>query len=184
MEFARTNCAPLHEIWPPWSKEQFFKLAQVGYTTGAGWKYADFNFDEDYKRLGVAPEYDNSNPDLRNFKKAGGKILLYEGGDDTIDLPGAVTDYWVEKGQAPEKLIGSHVSDDYLISHDPGLDFSNDRDVKLWPASWGLPEPLDRSIPVSFKRPVYPYPTLTRYLGHGDPHDPSSFGPVEPHQPK
>ncbi|KAA6460361.1 tannase/feruloyl esterase family alpha/beta hydrolase [Acidobacteria bacterium AB60] len=214
------------EISSPWSEEQFFKYAWAGYTTGSGWKYTDFNFDDDYKRLGVAPQYDNSNPDLRNFKRAGGKILIYEGGDDTIDLPGAVTDYyeaveremggrsatqsfarlfvipgmehcvggpgattidyfaylqdWVEKGQAPEKLIGSHVSDEYLISHHPGLDFSKDRDVKLWQASWGLPEPLDPAIPVSFKRPVYPYPTLTRYLGHGDPNDASSFGPVEP----
>lgn len=215
-----------HEIWPPWSEEQFFKYAQAGYTTSSGWKYAEFNFDEDYKRLGVAPQYDNSNPDLRNFKRAGGKILLYEGGDDTIDLPGAVTDYyeaveremggraatqsfarlfvipgmehcvggpgattidyfaylqdWVEHDQAPEKLIGSHVSDDYMISHNSRLDFSKDRDVKLWQASWGLSVPLDPSIPVSFRRPIYPYPTLTRYLGHGDPNDEASFGPAEP----
>lgn len=214
------------EMWPAWSEEQFFKFGLVGYTTPPNWKYTDYNFDEDYKRLGIAPHYDNSNPDLRNFKKAGGKIILYTGGDDTIDLPGAVTDYyeaveremggrdatrsfarlyvvpgmehcyggtgayaidyfgylqnWVEQNQEPDVLIGAHVSDDYLIAHNPSIDFSTDREVKLWQAAGSVSVLNDPSNPVSFRRPVYPYPTLTRYLGHGDPNDASSFGPVEP----
>lgn len=214
------------EIWPAWSEEQFFKFGLVGYTENSNWKYTDYNFDEDYKRLGIAPQYDNTNPDLRNFKKAGGKIIIYTGGDDTIDLPGAVTDYyeavdremgggaatrsfarlfvipgmehcyggtgayaidffgslqdWVEKGQAPDRLIGAHVSDEYLISHNPWIDFTTDREVKLWHVAGSVSVLTDSSIPVSFRRPVYPYPTRTRYLGHGDPNDASSFGPEEP----
>jgi hypothetical protein len=37
--------------------------------------------------------------------------------------------------------------------------------------------PLDPTT-VEFSRPVYPYPLGTKYLGHGDPKEASSFGPV------
>ena len=97
--------------------------------------------------------YDSSNPDLRRFKAAGGKMIIYQGLNDTAVLPRATVDYfetvertmggrvatqefvrffllpgaqhclcgdgawavdwlshleaWVEKGQAPKKVIGA-----------------------------------------------------------------------------
>ena len=39
--------------------------------------------------------------------------------------------------------------------------------------------PLDPST-IRFSRPIYPYPIRTRYLGHGDPKEATSFGRAEP----
>ncbi len=39
-------------------------------------------------------DYDNSNPDLRRFATAGGKLIIYHGANDTINLPGPVIDYY------------------------------------------------------------------------------------------
>lgn len=68
---------------------------------------------------------------------------------------------WVEKGQAPEKLVGSHIR----------LDNSA--------GAGRLRFPLDLAK-IEFSRPVYPYPVRAKYLGHGDPNDAANFGPVEP----
>ena len=66
---------------------------------GPGWKMADFNFDLDYKRLGMMESLlAATNPDLRKFKERGGKIILYHGwadylqdGNNTIDYYETVT---------------------------------------------------------------------------------------------
>jgi feruloyl esterase len=206
------------EFWPPESTAQYFKYGMPGYSTGPQWKYTDFDFDRDYQRLGGTPWYDNDNPDLRKFKQAGGKLIVYHGWADTVDLPGAVTDYyeaveramggraatqsffrlfmvpgmnhctlgegafavdwlgyleaWVEDGHAPERIIGSHVKlEDVMDRVDHG-----DKDA------WQMLEhrlefPLDPAT-VEFSRPIYPYPTQVKYLGHGDLSDAASFGPL------
>jgi feruloyl esterase len=85
-------------------------------------------------------------------------------GADAIDYLSAL-EAWVERGQAPEQLIGSH------IRIDPALAAEEQRRRRRFP--------LD-PVWVEFSRPVYPYPLRAQYLGHGDPRDASSFGPVEP----
>lgn len=107
------------EIWPADSVAQSFKYGMAGYTTGTQWKYTDFDFDRDYQRLGVTPWYDNSNPDLRKFKRAGGKLIIYHGGTDTIDLPGAVTDYY----DAVERTMGGRkaTQDFFRLFMVPGM---------------------------------------------------------------
>jgi len=70
---------------------------------------------------------------------------------------------WVEKGQAPDKLIGSHI------------------DGISWGDAFPLTAmPLDGSQPVKFTRPFYPYPAYSRYKGKGDPNDAANFVPVMP----
>jgi len=219
------------QFWPASGVEQFFKYGTWGYSAGPQFRYTDFDFDRDYKRFGLAPWYDNSNPDLRKFKNAGGKLIVYHGGTDTIDLPGAVTDYyeavertmggrastqsffrlffipgmnhcrggagayaidylsyleaWVERGKATDVLMSAHVSDTYLATA-PLPQLPQELPADMTPemraaiAAHFLRLPLDPSIPVAFTRPVYPYPTMAKYLGHGDPNNAASFGPVEP----
>jgi hypothetical protein len=190
-----------------------------GYSARPGWSYSEFDFDRDYKRLGLGAWYDNSNPDLRRFKSAGGKLIVYHGGNDTIDLPGPVIDYyetvertmggraatqnffrlfvipgmnhctlgdgafavdwlgyledWVENGQAPDKLISFHVKLDDLLDKAMHGDHN-----ALKTLMRRLEFPLDVAG-IEFSRPVYPYPTTAKYLGHGSPKDAASFGPVE-----
>jgi feruloyl esterase len=219
------------DFWPALAVEQFYKFGLWGYSAGPQFKYTDFDFDRDYKRLGLASWYDNSNPDLRKFKDAGGKLIVYHGGTDTVDLPGAVIDYyetvertmggrastqdffrlflipgmnhctggagayaidyvsyierWVEQGKAPDVLMSAHVSDSYLATAPlPKLPQNLPADItpeaRAAIAVDYLELPLDPVIPVAFTRPVYPYPTRAKYLGRGDPHSASSFGPVSP----
>lgn len=181
------------------------------YGTSPGWTSATYDFDRDYKRLGMAALYTDTNPDLRRFKAAGGKLLVYQGGTDTVEMPTAIVDYyqtvekvmggleptqdffrlfiipgmnhcgggagatsidylryleaWVEQNHAPDKMIGAHVSDVYLKSLP-----ESSRSVSL---------PLDPKIPVSFTRPMYPYPQFAKYAS-GDPNDAASFRPAQP----
>lgn len=65
---------------------------------------------------------------------------------------------WVERGNAPEKLVAAHLKK-VDRTHPPSF-------------------PLDPVL-VQFTRPVYPYPTRAKYLGHGDPNDAASFGPTD-----
>jgi hypothetical protein len=80
---------------------------------------------------------------------------------------------WVEKNQAPDKLIGSHVKLADLNPENPkdALEATRRQTFPLDPAT------------VQFSRPVYPYPTIAKYSGHGDPNDAANFGPAEPLAP-
>jgi feruloyl esterase len=91
-----------NDVWPLSATEQSFKYLIYGYTSGKDWKYTDFDFDHDHERFGLTPWYENSNPDLRRFKRAGGKLIIYHGGVDTVDLPGAVIDYY----ESVERTMG------------------------------------------------------------------------------
>jgi hypothetical protein len=173
---------------------------------GPTWKPEDFDFDRDFKRMGMAENQGPANPDLRRFKESGGKLLLYTGWGDPVEgvlrtvdyyesaeriigsraatqdffrlfvIPGMnhctggngafAVDYlsyveaWVEQGEAPVQLIGSHLRPDESV--DP----------------YHMIFPLDPTK-VEFSRPVYPYPTLARYRGSGDQRSAASFEPVE-----
>lgn len=64
---------------------------------GPQWQFTDFDFDRDYKRFdaGVQESLLNAaNPDLRKFKAAGGKLLIYQGWNDQSDLPQMTVDYY------------------------------------------------------------------------------------------
>jgi feruloyl esterase len=65
---------------------------------------------------------------------------------------------WVERGQAPDVMIGAHL-----------------RDSSRAP----LRMPLDPATSVTFTRPVYPYPLHAKYKGTGDRNDAANFAPVE-----
>jgi hypothetical protein len=86
---------------------------------------------------------------------------------------------WVDHNHPPDRMVGAHVDAGYLLQHseDDGSSSMKDR---IWFAAVKLPIPLDADAPVTFTRPVYPYPLLTRYKGTGDPNDAKNFGPVEP----
>jgi hypothetical protein len=184
---------------------------------GPTWEPQAFDFDRDYKRLGLAEVTEPANsPDLRRFKARGGKLLSFTGWSDaaegvlrTVDyyetaervvggraatqdffrlfvIPGMnhcsggdgafSVDYlsyleaWVERGKAPQKLVGFHVKLE---------DLKIDNPKDLQEMARRLEFPLDPAT-VTFSRPVYPYPIGTKYMGHGDPHDAASFGPANP----
>jgi feruloyl esterase len=202
---------------------------------GPNWKLSSFDFDRDYKRLGqIDSLYSASNPDLREFKRAGGKMILYHGWNDdgpspaqTIDyyeaatrtmgglkptqdffrlflIPGMIhctggegayaIDYlsyledWVEHGQEPDKLVGAHPDDTYLIRSEQALLPPNyraehpekDERALATDGAWDLQFPIDPDVPITFTRPIYPYPLHAKYKGDGDPNKAVNFVSVGP----
>ena len=195
-----------NDKWP----EAYFSYMGFWPAPGPGWKFTDFDFDRDYKRMTITEPVMGAanNPDLRKFKAAGAKMILYQGWADQSDIPADTIDYyemsqkamggstatqeffrlfmvpgmhhcsggagafaidylkyleaWVEHGQAPDVMIGAHVD---------GTD---------WLQSFRLQFPLAADTPVSFTRPVYPYPLTAKYKGRGNPDDAANFAPGPP----
>ncbi len=188
-----------------------FRYSAFQPNPGPSWRVTDFDFDRDYKRFGMSEGLSAAtNPDLRKFEAAGGKLISYVGLLDhqqaylDIDyyeavertmggrvptqaffrafvMPGvehceggpgaypADADYlsaleaWVERGQAPDRLVGKH--------------FKGTKEVRFGSIMVTLPDPTS---PVAFSRPIYPYPLRAHYKGAGDPNEASSFEAREP----
>ncbi len=94
------------QLWPVSALEQFYRYGIPGYTTGPAWSHRELDFDREPARTGLAAYYDNTNPDLRSFKRGGAKLIVYHGGTDTIDLPGAMTDYY----ETVERTMGGRAA--------------------------------------------------------------------------
>jgi feruloyl esterase len=202
-----------------------FRYAMFPPATRGDWQFADFDFDEDYKRLGLGVAFTDDNPDLRKFKAAGGKLIVAQGGNDTREIPGAVLDYydtavrtmgglgptqqffrlfvvpamnhctagdgpfavdylsylesWVLRGQVPDKIVGAHVDSAYLLAQSAAGDQVSSAD-RIWGAAFKLIFPLDPTVPLTFTRPMYPYPLIARYTGTGNPADAANFRPASP----
>jgi Tannase and feruloyl esterase len=171
---------------------------------GSSRKLIDFDFDRDYKRMGVMESlYDSSNPDLRKFKAAGGKLLSYQGTNDISVLPQITEDYYetVERTKGGREATQSF----YRLLVLPGVEHCGGGDgadtvdylstLEAWVEDGKAPDrlmaahmkknhtlddmpsfPLDPNQ-VQFTRPVYPYSTRAKYRGRGDPNVAESFGP-------
>jgi hypothetical protein len=80
---------------------------------------------------------------------------------------------WVELGRPPDVMIGAHVDTGYLLEHSE--DTGGRAYGRVWWPAFKLTFPLDPEIPVSFTRPLYPYPMFARYKETGDPNDARNF---------
>jgi Tannase and feruloyl esterase len=168
---------------------------------GPNWQPSDLNFDRDYKRFGMMESlYAGTNPDLRKFKAAGGKIILYHGWSDAG--PGGIpplktVDYY----ETVEKTMGGPAAtqDFFRLFMIPGmghcgggegaLDIDYLSYLEAWVEKDHAPDAMigkhldeERNDPknIKFTRPVYPYPLRARYRGSGDPNDAASFVPESP----
>jgi len=205
----RFELPPLQDPMSFYSYAQdWFRYTGFQPNPGPMWSLQDLDFDRDHKRLGVTEHVEGAtNPDLRRFKAAGGKLLSITGWADEIGGVLDIVDYyettekvmggraatrdffrlfvvpgmnhctggegaffidylgyleaWVERGQAPDKLIGAH-----LTENSPDSNYL-----------FGRKGPVDPAA-VEFTRPIYPYPSLARYRGRGDPRDAASFAPT------
>jgi len=186
----------------------FLRHGIYGFTAPPDWNSASFNFDHDFQRLGLAAHYQADKVDLRDLRTAGTRLLVYEGGSDTVVSPREILGYyedvvtlnggidrtqelfrlylipgmthcsggdgadmidyltalehWVERGEPPEVLIGSHVSDSFLADKDFNFLIN-------------LSAPLDPDVPVTFTRKQCPWPVMAHYRGHGDPNAAANF---------
>lgn len=161
----------------------------AGFTTPPNYRDADFDFDSDHKRLGLAAWYQSDNPDLRKLKGSGGKLIVYHGATDIEDPPGPVIDYY----EAVVRTMGGRARTEsffrfFLIpgmNHcggGPGeLDIDWLKTIEDWVEEGRAPDILigKHAGGVSertFTRPVFPYPDFAKYRGKGDVDTAESFG--------
>jgi feruloyl esterase len=165
-------------------------------------------FDHDYRRLGVMQAlYESGNPDLRKFKAAGGKLIAFQGLNDSV-IPRAIVDYY----RTVERTMGSREStqDFFRLFLDPGVNHCSGGSgadavdllghLEAWVEHGQAPDRLlsghlkdptpatvtpYRPFPsdpdrLSFTRPIYPYPVRAKYQGRGNPNDAANFTPLAP----
>ena len=150
------------------------------------WTSENFDFRSYAKDSSAAAETLNAtNPDLSEFRRRGGKMLLYSG--------------WSDNAQSGLAMVGYY---DNVLAHDP----SAAEDVRLfmmpgvehcfggpgpswvnflseidnWAETGEAPDDIiaywldDKAQPAG-ARPICAYPQVAIYVGKGDPRDPSSF---------
>lgn len=173
---------------------------------GPSWQQTDFDFDEDYKRLGMMETiYSGSNPDLRKYEARGGKILVYQGWRDQSVVPLNIIDYYET---ATNTMGGEEAMQGFFrLFMIPGMNHCSGGDgayavnylehMEDWVENGNAPEMLTAVHPnvrvdsagtdlplddtqVDFSRPVFPYPAKVMYSGEGDSDAAESFMRVDP----
>lgn len=183
----------------------FFRYLAFLPDAGPGWNPASFDFDADYKRAGMTSTfYQPTNPDLRRFKAAGGKLLIVQGWDDSASpMPLDTIDYY----ETMERTMGGREATQKFArlfmmpgrAHCAGGPGANAFDflahLETWVDHDRAPDVLvgahvesddmadfirlpDDPARIRFTRPVYPYPIRAKYKGSGDARDHRNFEPV------
>lgn len=132
-----------YEGGSPFSQD-FFRYLAFMPDPGPGWQRRDFDFDRDYKRLGMVEAlYGGTDPDLRRFKANGGKLILYHGWADAGGsgiAPLKTVDYY----ETVEKTMGGRAATrEFLrffmmpgMGHCAGGDGANDFDYLRYLEDW------------------------------------------------
>jgi feruloyl esterase len=190
-----------------WGDDYFTDTGLLS-SPGRVWRSTDFDLDRDYARTGVGVLFDDTNPDLRKLKAAGGKLIVYQGGNDTSETPPSVFDYY----ETVEKTLGGRAATQqfFRLFTIPGMEHCIGGDgafsvdylgyLEAWVEQGRAPDamigyhvdglrrfennvlkpPPDPKTHVTFTRPHYPYPQHAKYKGTGNPTQAQSFEPAEP----
>ena len=178
-------------LWPTQSLVDYFRYGMEGYSTKPDFKDSDFDFNQDYKRFGLAPQYDNSNPDLRRLQLAGTKLIVFHGTTDTTDPPGPVIDYY----RMVERVMGGRKNTQsfFRLFLLPGMNHCWGgagvmqvdwiRMLEDWVELGKAPEGVIAAHPADskgprFTRPLYPFPDYAKYKGKGDVNEAQNFARV------
>ncbi|MFD5257327.1 tannase/feruloyl esterase family alpha/beta hydrolase [Streptomyces bobili] len=156
--------------------------------------YKDIKFTKAYynKVMGLGEGmYDATDPDLKAFKKAGGKLILWHGlGDQHIPAVGTLAYY-----KAVQKVMGGEkATNDFArlfllpgVAHCGGGQGPNTLDALTAIVDWVtkgeapdslLTKSVDSSGTVTSARPAYPFPYVAKNTTGGSADDPSSYTPV------
>jgi len=125
-----------------------------------------------------------TDPDLRAFRRGGGKLILWHGWSDQHISPQATLSYW----DAVRRSVGN-VDGFARLYLFPGMahcggglgpgTFDVLTPVMDWVERGVAPGRLIASMP-GRTRPVFPYPVVARYSGTGSTDDAASFVPYRP----
>jgi feruloyl esterase len=167
-------------------------MKYVAYPNGSGIKnWRDFSYEKEKSRLThMTPMFDADNPDLREFRDSGGKMIVLHGWSDAA-IPAHASIKWYE--DMTRFMGGSDVTQDFAqmyllpgVTH-CGLGSSgpNVMDalaaLEVWMAKDKAPKFIvaskkgDKDIEVLRTKPIYPYPLEAGYLGKGDINSAQSY---------
>ena len=147
--------------------------------------YTKYNFKNFFSETSFASSFlDATNADYSEFKKAGGKMIVYHGWNDPALSAYATIEHYEEAIQK-DKNLQSYVRLFLLpgVLHCGGGTGPDYIDwlvlIRDWVEKGKAPERIVASKSengkVTMTRPVFPYPKLTVYTGQGDVHDARNF---------
>jgi feruloyl esterase len=174
--------------------ESYFGDMLYGSRRPTGVKVADIRFDaataREVRTLGA--HYDAPDPDLRRFRSAGGKMIVWEGAADPSAGPWATLHYY--QG-VRERLGGTRAARDTVrvfvlpgVYHCRGGTMPYQANMLGAIVRWvEAGEAPDKVLAAAAKpkggirtRPIYAYPVRAKYRGYGDIDAPESFRGVWP----
>lgn len=175
----------------------YLKYLAFPQNPGGDYGYRSFNFDTDVaKAEEMARLYDpvapHEAPDLRGFEARGGKLIVYHGWADPGLSPLAVLDYYalVARRQGGQEKVRSWFRVFMVpgMFHCRGGDSPNTFDMLApmvrWVEKGEAPEQVRatqlKDGQIVRTRPLFPYPTVARYTGHGDVNDAANWSAAQP----
>lgn len=151
-----------------------------------------FDLPTFHELSGHGAVYDASNPDLRAFRDAGGKLILWQGFADPAAGAFGLPDYYQRVGQAVGGLdLARRFARLFLIPgvyHCGGGYIPYEEDMLgsmvAWVERGEAPDQVMADALLNGgtirRRPVFAYPVQARYRGHGDVNDPAAFSAHAP----
>jgi feruloyl esterase len=159
------------------------------------WDWRTFDFDRDVelvddKLFGVLNAVD---PDLRDFKANGGKLIVYHGWNDPGVMPQQTIQYYDNVVELAGKATGGDgkaFTDEYLrlfmmpgMGHCQGGTGPDQADFMSAIAAWvergqapsRIVAQKQENGQTAMTRPLCPHPQVARYAGRGDANDERSF---------
>ncbi len=167
----------------------FFRYLAFAEDPGPLWRPEDFDWQRDPPRLGFMRFLNYAaNPDLNDFVKRGGKLILYQGWGDESVAPQGTIDYFE---LAARTMGGRDAADQFMrlymmpgMAHCAGGAGADQVDwlthLERWVERDQAPgqvvaRKLSNDGSVAFARPLAPYPARARYTGAGDWRSPDNF---------
>ena len=157
------------------------------------WKTLDMTRPSDYDAIQkadatLAPILNATNPDLRAFRKRGGKLVQWHGWSDQLIAPQNSIDYY----ESVLSLFGGNAADVqsfYRLFMAPGMTHCaggtgpNTIDMQAVLEEWVEKDKAPERViathiingAVDRSRPLCPYPQVATYKGKGDTNDADSF---------
>ncbi len=159
------------------------------------WDWKTFDFDRDVALVNnkLFGTLNAVNPELSDFKKGGGKLIVWHGWNDPGVMPQQTIDYFDSVVEYAAKATGGNgaaYTDDYLrlfmlpgVGHCRGGVGPDRVDWMAALAGWveqgkkpaSLTARAESDGKVVMTRPLCPHPQVARYKGQGDTNAASSF---------
>ena len=165
------------------------------------WRSVNFDSDVALTDNKIAPVVSSMNPDLREFKRQGGKLIQYHGWGDAGIPPQESVDYFENVQSKMGKTdgfyrlfmvpamshcgggLGTNVFGNGLFVSSPDADHDIVLALDRWVETGTAPDQIiatrfvdnNPAKGVQMTRPLCPYPEVAHYKGTGDANDASNF---------